>query len=282
MANVGSVHIAGSIDVSSIKHGLGEMKNSLKGMKDSAEGSFGDISRLAGGLGGVAISLAKIGIGLVATTLGIAALSPQVAPELAKMEIAFAKLTRILGAELKPVFAEFARMFTGFVEWLGTDGRPVLEFLKDVLLALMSDFDILATNAGKAYKEVKFLMDLFDKDRDKPPVPEKVTVNGQEVYLTEQDKGNFELASTAIGAAQSLAGLGSGVFESQGPRGTIPAMVMNAFEASAMTMQNMLDEIGSGNVNTKGWSLNSLMDRYFKNYEEATPGYESMRFKNYG
>jgi len=127
MAEVGSVHIAGSIDVSNIKHGLGEMKRSLDEMKDSAVGSFGDLKRLGGSLAGVAGPLVKIGAGLTTAGLGIAMLSPQVAPALARMEIGFEKLSRILGEELQPIFDDVANMFVGFVEWMDSDGRPVLD-----------------------------------------------------------------------------------------------------------------------------------------------------------
>lgn len=280
MAEVGSIHIAGSIDVSNIKHGLREMQRSLDEMKKSARGSFGDLKRLGGSLKGIAGPLVKIGGGLVAAALGIAALSPQVAPALARMEVGFEKLTRIMGEELRPAFDEFARVFVGFVEWLDSDGRPVIQFLNDVLVATAGALSDLAVHGNEAYNELKSLADIITGQFEPIEIPVSFTINGQEVPLTKEEQEAFGTASAIWQAAGDLAGVGSGFFESLGPMGTIPAALLNIGEAGALAGQEFLRDLGSG-VDV-GEALNSVIANWFKFHAESDPAYSSMRYMNYG
>lgn len=125
---VGSVSILGSIDVENLMQGLNQMKRGLDEAKASARASFGDLEKIGEAVEGIATPLTVIGVGLASAILGLAALSPAVAPALAKMEVGFLKLVRILGQELQPVFEEAAVLFQGFVEWMGSEeGRGAIQ-----------------------------------------------------------------------------------------------------------------------------------------------------------
>jgi len=144
MVKAGSVEIVGSIDVSSIKHGLREMKRGLDEAKESARAAFGDMLRMGDALKGIAKPLAKIGTAFAGAFLGIASMAPAIAPALARMQADFLRLSRTLGETLRPVFDGVASAFTAFVDFVNQNQGSID--------ALVSGFDTMATNAGLAWK----------------------------------------------------------------------------------------------------------------------------------
>jgi len=123
----GSVSLVGSLDVGSIMRGLGGMKEGLGKVKGVAKESFGDIDRLLGPVKGLEKGLIGVAIATAAAGLAIAALSPQVAPVLARMKVDFDHLSRVLGQELKPIFETVGNAFRGFVEFMDSRGRGVMQ-----------------------------------------------------------------------------------------------------------------------------------------------------------
>jgi len=154
MVEAGSVEIVGRINVEQIKHGLRELKSGLDSAKESARSAFGDMKRMGNALSGIAGPLSAIGAGLISATLGIAAMSPQVAPVLARMQTDFQRLSRILGEELRPVFEKFGGMFRDFVEWMDGDGRPIIEALKNALSLVGDSLMAIGNGAIFAAKEL--------------------------------------------------------------------------------------------------------------------------------
>lgn len=163
---VGSVSILGSIDVENLMQGLREMKRGLDEAKASARASFGDLEKIGEAVAGIATPIAAIGVGLASTMLGIAALSPAVAPALAKMEVGFLKLTRIIGEELQPVFEEAAVLFQGFVEWLGSEeGRGAIQLFGNAFTGVLDTLKGLGDWAGseEGRAVIGFVTDFAEK-----------------------------------------------------------------------------------------------------------------------
>ncbi len=127
MVVAGTVEIVGSIDIESIKRGLSDLKRGLNEAKNAARSAFGDLKRTGEAVTGIAGPLAKIGTALGTTILGIAAMSPAIAPVMARMQADFLRLSRILGEELKPVFESVEGAFEDFVNFLGSEeGRGAI------------------------------------------------------------------------------------------------------------------------------------------------------------
>ena len=149
MAVAGSVEIVGSINIESIKHGLKEMKLGLDQAQAAAKSAFGDLKRTGETVGKIADPLAKIGVALGTTMLGIAALSPAVAPVIARMQVQFLKLSRIIGEQLKPVFEEAEESFAGFVNWLdSSEGRGAIESFGNALIVVKDAAAMAAAQMG--------------------------------------------------------------------------------------------------------------------------------------
>lgn len=121
MVVAGTVEIVGSIDIESVKHGLKQLKQGLDEARNASRSAFGDLKRMGSTISGIAKPLATIGTLLGTTILGIAAMSPAVAPVMARMQADFLRLSRVLGEELKPIFEEVEMAFEGFVDFMGSD-----------------------------------------------------------------------------------------------------------------------------------------------------------------
>jgi hypothetical protein len=171
MVNVGSLSIVGTINVENIKSGLTAMKRGLNEAKASAQSAFGDMSRLAGVLGPIGKVLGLIGGAVSSAFLAAATMAPQVAPHLARMQADFFRLSTIVGDVLEPVFARFADMFSGFVDWVGSEqGRGQIELLGIALDGVANTVEGMATLASSAieftisligYEKLKWLVDTF-------------------------------------------------------------------------------------------------------------------------
>ena len=162
-AAAGSVSLIGSIDVSSITRGLGSMKEGLGKVKGVAKESFGDMERLMGPIKGLSKGLLGVAVGAAAPALGIAALSPQVAPVLARMKVDFDKLSRVLGQELKPVFEAVGNAFRGFVDFVDTKGRGVIQAVVGAFQSfwtVLGDVWAILEDTGTIDNALEFLEDL--------------------------------------------------------------------------------------------------------------------------
>lgn len=171
---VGSVSILGSIDVENLMQGLREMKRGLDEAKASARTSFGDLEKIGEAVAGIAAPLALIGVGVASAILGLAAMAPAVAPALAKMEVGFLKLIRILGEELQPVFEEAAVLFQGFVEWLDSnEGRGAIKLFGDALQVVLDILKEIGSwvTSEEAKNLIKFVEAVFEP-RAIQPAPE--------------------------------------------------------------------------------------------------------------
>lgn len=139
MVVAGTVEIVGSIDIESVKHGLNQLKQGLDEARNASRSAFGDLKRMGETISGIATPLAKIGATLGTTILGIAAISPAIAPSLARMQADFLRLSRILGEELKPVFEALEVAFEGFVQFLDSEeGRGVIERFGTAITGLIN------------------------------------------------------------------------------------------------------------------------------------------------
>ena len=189
-----SISIVGSINVGSIMNGLSQMGKGLGKVKDTAKSSFGDIKRLGSPIGKIGVGLLGVATAAAAATMGIAAMSPTVAPILAKMGVEFGKLTRILGKELKPVFEAVSEVFSGFVSWIGSEeGRGVIQSVVGTfqsLYTVLKDVWAWLEDTGVIATVIQFFTDLHTTLQDALDGIHKVFTG--EISLEDLVAGFFE------------------------------------------------------------------------------------------
>ncbi len=273
--NIGSIAIVGTIDIESVKHGLRQLKQGLNDAKNAAGGAFGDLKRLGGTIASIAGPLGKIGAGLTATMLGIAALSPAIAPSLARMQVEFLRMSRILGEELKPVFEKVEELFVGFVAWLdGPQGRAVIEFFSNSITGAVALLD-------EALRKLKLLNDATVAFIT-PTVQAGGGIATQEERQARIAGGGpprtLSEAGTIMGLGAAVGGVAGAVVAGAAGLAAAPAVVAGGAMgltsmATFMLLEqvfgprdpsNILDMIGLSNVFTT----------------EQTPSYESMRYQD--
>lgn len=161
MVEVGSLEIAGTINVEGIKLGLNSIKRGLSEAKESAKSAFGDMNRLGGTIKDMAGPLAIIGSAISGAFLGIATMAPQIAPHLARMKADFFRLSTIVGDIFEPVFSHMADLFERFVNWLdSSEGRGVLQIIADIVGALVTSFENLGNAISNLIKDIKLNFDI--------------------------------------------------------------------------------------------------------------------------
>ncbi len=271
MVVAGTVEIVGSIDIESVKHGLSQLKQGLDEARNASRSAFGDLKRMGSTISGIAGPLAKIGATLGTTILGIAAMSPAIAPVMARMQADFLLLSRILGEELKPVFESVSESFRGFVDWLGSEeGRGAITSFGSALQGAIDMFgtaftklDELNTASGNLFNTL-----LPPEVRDDTIMPGGattlrdalsvtgllgaigLTAGGMAAGATGAVAGGTILAGGAAGYFGAEALLGQGgplnfLFEplktgiTQGPDAGMTSLIEKFFDTEAITNQLM-------------------------------------------
>jgi len=206
VVNVGSVEVVASLNTSSIQRGIEQLKGGMDAAKNTAKSAFGDIERLGGSMLSLAAPIAGIGIALAGATVGIAALGPAAAPALARMKVSFDLLTRSLSRELKPVFDMVAKGFADFVQWITTDGKPIISALNDTFL-------LVGSAIGSAWESAKDLWSLFTKNEG---VFDSLGEEISNVWVKMEDNGAIDSFKEAFDNAgvlgdKMLKGLGEWV-----------------------------------------------------------------------
>ena len=131
---VGALEIVGTIDIANIKTGLSQVKSGLDSAKESAKATLGDMEGLGKALAGIGTKLIGIGVAAVSALIGLAAISPAVAPAMARLEFSFFELSRTVGDALAPAFDKAADAFQGFVEFMNSpEGQGVLKAVNSLL-----------------------------------------------------------------------------------------------------------------------------------------------------
>ncbi len=146
--NVGSLGIEATLDVSSVEAGLDRVSQGLDEARNAAQSAFADMNRLGQTVQGIVGPLTKLGGVISSSFLGLATMAPQVAPFLEKMKTDFFRLSNIAGEELAPAFRDVSNIFSDFVDFMGGEGRPILEGISSVIQGLTDGFQDLGDAIG--------------------------------------------------------------------------------------------------------------------------------------
>lgn len=133
MVEVSSLTVRGTIDTKAIERGLNTIQQGLGRTQGYAKSAFGDFERLKESLSSLALSAGAFGIGILGVFAGIAKGAPQVAPALARMQVAFTKLQLILGQALAPAFNKAAEMFERFVGFVSENQDTIARWADSAL-----------------------------------------------------------------------------------------------------------------------------------------------------
>ena len=129
-----SLEIKGTLDTTLIQRGFSTIKSGFIRMKGVTEGFSSDLERMSVAAGNLARRLGKIALVGVGTMTALAKSSPAVAPAMAKMGVAFQKLSRNLGEALAPAFEKVAGWLDKLATWVGENkgaiGELATRFLK--------------------------------------------------------------------------------------------------------------------------------------------------------
>lgn len=161
--DVGSLKIDAQINVESVRAGLDRVEQGLDDARQSAKSTFAEMDRLGGSVERIAGPLSKIGAAVSSAFFGLASLSPQIAPFLEKMKTDLFRLSNIAGDELAPAFSTASNAFAGFVDFMDTDGRPILSAIGDSVEGLVTGFGDLGTKISNLNKDVSISLGLSFK-----------------------------------------------------------------------------------------------------------------------
>ena len=125
---VGELKITGSIDTLNIEKGINGIIIDMKKVSTTSQSVQSDFNRMNITSVALGTALERIGEAGIGALVGLAKYSPQVAPALAQLDLAFTKLGFAVGDSLAPAFQEFAN----FINELGTfaaDNKPLIDGL---------------------------------------------------------------------------------------------------------------------------------------------------------
>lgn len=185
-------------------------------MKQKSQATFGSMDLLAGAAGRLGTALSDVAATGGTALLGLAAISPLLAPEMAKLGVELFKLGNIFGENLKPAVSAAVDAFSGFVDFLGS-GTALGDFTTE-LLTLVGTGGALALLSSKL---------LGIKGLGKLVIPLVITYevikNAEEIKNAGEEAGNWIAQKLGLGefgtetlkssggiAATSLAGLTAG------------------------------------------------------------------------
>ena len=150
MVEAGTLEITGSINTTDIENGFSRINIGFKEMDANAKSSFASFNRLEGTSKSLAGSFVKIAtVGVTALT-AMAALSPAVAPALARMEVGFRKISFSLGRTLQPIFETMA---TQLIPAIGTAVDRLSPQLSGFFELMNRGFSEFATNIATLIPE---------------------------------------------------------------------------------------------------------------------------------
>jgi len=122
-----SMKIKGSMDTANIERGFARTKKGFEGAKGQAKSFGSDMMRVSMTVGRLAKKLVFMGIAGATAMVGIASKAPAVAPAMAKMSVAFGKITRSLGEALAPAFEKVAGWLDKLAVWVDTNKGSIGE-----------------------------------------------------------------------------------------------------------------------------------------------------------
>ncbi len=125
--------IKGSLDTSNIDRGFSRVKSGFEGVKGQAKSFTSDLTRMTSAAGGLVKKLSVLAITGAGAMVAIASKAPAVAPALAKMQVAFGKLTRNLGEALAPAFERVAGWLDKLATWVGEHKGTISEIAGTIL-----------------------------------------------------------------------------------------------------------------------------------------------------
>ena len=122
-----SMKIKGTMDTSNIDRGFSRVGKGFEGVKGQGKSFGADMHRVATTVSGLAKKLLFMGMAGVTAMVGIASKAPAVAPAIARMSVAFGKITRSLGEALAPAFEKVAGWLDKLAVWVDANKEKIGE-----------------------------------------------------------------------------------------------------------------------------------------------------------
>ena len=128
-----SMQIRGGLDTSGIDAGFSRIRAGFENVKGHAKGLTSDFNRMSVASGDLVKNMGKLALVGTTAVMGIAAQAPAVAPALAKMSVAFDKISRSLGRALVPVFERLAVHLNNLSTWVSAHESDIRAFSTTLL-----------------------------------------------------------------------------------------------------------------------------------------------------
>lgn len=128
-----SMKIKGSLDTANIESGFSRVKSGFSNVKGQANSFTADLTRMTTAAGGLVKKMSVLAITGAGAMVAIASKAPAVAPALARMQVAFGKLTRNLGEALAPAFERVAGWLDRLATWVGENKGTISEIAGTIL-----------------------------------------------------------------------------------------------------------------------------------------------------
>lgn len=128
-----SMKIKGSLDTSEMDKGFNRLGKKFDGVKGKAKSFGSDMLRVSQVVGNLAKKLILMGVAGGGALVTLASKAPAVAPALAKMQVAWDKITRSLGEALAPAFERVSGWLDKLAVWVDGNkdkiGEVAMKFL---------------------------------------------------------------------------------------------------------------------------------------------------------
>lgn len=132
-AGASSMQIRSGLDTSNIEAGFRRVRSGFDSVKGHAKGLTSDFKRMSIASGELVHNMSKLGLVGVSAIIGIASRAPAVAPAIAKMGVAFDRITRSLGRALMPVFERLAVHLNNLSNWVSAHESEIRTFATTLL-----------------------------------------------------------------------------------------------------------------------------------------------------
>ena len=138
MVEVGSISIGGSIQTAEIDRGLKRVETGFKDVERVGKSVNADFTRMNQQAGRLAKTFGVMALAGGGAMVAIAKGSPALAGSMAKLKVAFGKLSRTLGEALRPAIDLAVEAFQKFVGWV-QENKGAITFFTTTVLGGMLD-----------------------------------------------------------------------------------------------------------------------------------------------